>query len=272
MFINRIVNRSLYHVTKMDCGAEETLVRMQLEPIEAVRGLGFDLGARTVTVYHEGGLDALDAAIQQLDLGATLVSSEESDGSDWADDGESTVQRNVLWAVLLINFAFFVIEALFGALSGSMGLVADSLDMLADAMVYGLSLFAVGAAVSRKKSVARISGYLQLSLAVIGFVEVVRRFIGREGLPDYRTMIVVSLLALVANAICLVLLQRSKSREVHMQASMIFTSNDVVINLGVVAAGLLVLWLGSPIPDLVIGALVFAIVMRGALRILKLAR
>ena len=178
----------------------------------------------------------------------------------------------MLWAVLLINFAFFVIEMLFGALSGSMGLVADSLDMLADATVYGLSLFAVGAAAARKKSVARISGYFQLSLAAIGFVEVVRRFVGLEAVPDYRTMIVVSLLALAANAVCLVLLQRSKSREVHMQASMIFTSNDVVINLGVVAAGLLVLWLGSPIPDLVIGALVFVIVMRGALRILKLAR
>lgn len=266
------MNVSHFKVAKMDCGAEESLVRMQLQPLETVRALDFDLGARTVDVYHDGGLDAIESAIQQLDLDATLVSSEESGAYIPTDASEATVQRNVLWAVLLINFAFFVIEMGFGLLSGSMGLVADSLDMLADATVYGLSLFAVGAAAARKKSIARVSGYFQLSLAVIGFAEVVRRFLGMEAAPDYRTMIVVSLLALAANAVCLVLLQRSKSREVHMQASMIFTSNDVVINLGVVAAGLLVLWLGSPIPDLVIGALVFVVVMRGALRILKLAR
>ena len=72
--------------------------------------------------------------------------------------------------------------------------------------------------------------------------------------------------------VCLYLLQRSKSQEVHMQATMIFTSNDVIINLGVIAAGLLVNWLNSGIPDLVIGAIVFTIVTRGAFRILRLAR
>jgi Co/Zn/Cd efflux system component len=83
---------------------------------------------------------------------------------------------------------------------------------------------------------------------------------------------VVSVLALIANGVCLYLLQRSKDREAHMQASMIFTSNDVIINLGVITAGVLVLWLGSGIPDLVVGAIVFVIVTLGAVRILRLAR
>lgn len=263
------IDKSLFEIAQMDCGAEENLVRLQLQGIEAIRNLDFDLSARRVTVYHAGDLDSIERAIHELDLNAKLLGTEEMDASGLE---ESSIQKSVLWAVLLINFAFFVIEALFGILSGSMGLVADSLDMLADATVYGLSLAAVGGAAARKKSIARISGYFQLSLAVIGFVEVVRRFVGLEAVPDFRTMIAVSVLALIANAICLLLLQRSKSREVHMQASMIFTSNDVVINLGVIVAGLLVLWLNSPIPDLVIGALVFVVVMRGAFRILKLAR
>jgi len=179
----------------------------------------------------------------------------------------------VLWAVLLINLGLFVIEAVSGLVSRSLGLVADSLDMLADAAVYGLSLLVVGRATVRKRAVARASGYLQLCLALIGLVEVLRRFLGEEPLlPDYRTMIVVSLLALLGNAVSLYLLQRSKSSEVHMSASKIFTSNDIVINLGVIAAAVLVSLLGSNLPDLIIGAAVFVIASRGALRILRLSR
>ena len=153
-----------------------------------------------------------------------------------------------------------------------MGLFADSLDMLADALVYGMSLMAVGAVVSRKKKVAHISGYLQILLALMGLMEVVRRFIGFETVPEFKTIIIVSLLALVANSFCLWLLQRSKSDDAHIRASVIFSSNDVIINVGVIVSGLFVWWLDSAIPDLIIGTLVFMLVLRGAARILKLAQ
>lgn len=252
----------------MDCAAEENLVRMQLDGIGAVRSLDFDLSARKVSIYHEGELSAIEAALGQLGLGSKLLGTELTDEAA----PEHTQQRRLLWAVLLINFTFFVLEISFGFISGSMGLVADSLDNLSDAIVYGLSLLAVGAALGRKKRVARWSSYFQMTLAVLGFVEVVRRFLGAEALPDFRIMIVVSVLALIANSFCLYLLQRSKDREAHMQASLIFTSNDVIINLSVIAAGVLVLWSGSSLPDLIIGAIVFVIVSLGAVRILRLAR
>ena len=76
-----------------------------------------------------------------------------------------------------------------------MGLVADSLDMLADASVYGLSLFAVGASNIRKKKIAKLAGYFQITLALIGFIEVIRRFLGFEKLPDFSTMIIVKIQA-----------------------------------------------------------------------------
>src|SRR5690625_7895115 len=117
-----------------------------------------------------------------------------------------------------------------------MGLVADSLDMLADNIVYGLSLLAVGKIVSRKKKVAMFAGYFQITLDIIGFVEIIRRFVSEEKMPDFQTMIIVSILALIANVICLFLLQKGKSSEAHMKASMIFTSNDIIINTGVIAA------------------------------------
>ena len=120
-----------------------------------------------------------------------------------------------------------------------MGLVADSLDMLADSFVYGISLVCSWRNFDKKKRIAKLAGYFQITLAIIGFVEVLRRFFGDEKLPDFSTMIIVSIFALIANGICLYILQKSKSKEeAHMKASMIFTSNDVIINLGVITAGL----------------------------------
>ena len=153
-----------------------------------------------------------------------------------------------------------------------MGLVADSLDMLADSFVYALSLFADGGTLAIKKRISTLAGLFQITLAIIGFVEVIRRFIGVADIPNFSTMIGVSILALIANTICLYILQKSKSKEAHMQASMIFTSNDVIINLGVIIAGVLVILLNSNKPDLIVGAIVFVLVIHGEIRILKLGK
>jgi Co/Zn/Cd efflux system component len=222
-----------------------------------------------LTVIHTGKLEEIESSIIDLKLGGKRLQTEQSAQVDFK---EQTNQRKLLWAVLAINFAFFIIEMTTGLISKSMGLVADSLDMLADSFVYGISLFAVAGTLARKKKISKLAGYFQITLAIIGFVEVIRRFIGIEKMPDFSTMIVISILALIANAICLYLLQKSKSKEAHMQASMIFTSNDVIINLGVIIAGLLVNWLNSNKPDLIIGAIVFILVIQGAVRILKLGK
>lgn len=267
----------LFHVAQMDCPAEEQLVRMQLDGSEEVKRLAFDLQKRTVVVTHSGSSAEIERLMQELGLGAALVQRRAVEDAGAGDDlagrlaGEAR-QRKFLMIVLLINAGLFVVELGAGLLAGSMGLVADSLDMLADALVYGLSLYAVGRALSHKKQVARISGYFQLGLAIFGLVEVVRRFLGAGEEPGYSLMIGISLLALAGNAASLLVLQRAASQEVHMKASWIFTTNDVLVNLGVIAAGVLVFVTGSRIPDLVVGGVVFCLVAYGAFRILKLAR
>ena len=102
------------------------------------------------------------------------------------------------------------------------------------------------------------------------FSEIIRRYLGVEEVPEYKVMIVISVIALAANVLCLYLMLRNRSKEVHMQASVIFTSNDVVVNSGVILAGFLVHWFDSNLPDLIIGAVIFVIVARGAYRILRL--
>jgi len=254
----------------MDCPSEENLIRMKLDDISNIKHLDFDIPNRKLIVFHTEDNGAIEKAILELNLGGRKLSSEITQQIKFT---ESISQKNLLWTVLTINFIFFIIEMTTGLISESMGLVADSFDMLADSFVYGLSLFAVGGTLVKKKKIAKIAGYFQITLAVVGFLEVLRRFFDSEVLPIFNTMIIVSVLALVANGICLYLLQKSKNKgDAHMKASMIFTSNDVIINLGVIIAGLLVNWLDSNKPDLVIGAIVFTLVIQGAFRILKLSK
>ena len=114
-----------------------------------------------------------------------------------------------------------------------------------------------------------MAGWLQLVLALGALSEVVRRFFfGSE--PESVLMMSVGTVALIANAACLILIAKKRDRGAHMKASYIFSANDVIANLGVIAAGVLVTWTGSPYPDLVVGTIIAVIVLTGARRILKL--
>lgn len=263
------MEKTIFEISKMDCPSEENLIRLKLDGIGEIKNLDFDIPHRRLTVFHEGQLKEIESSILELNLGGRRLSTEQTEETEFEEPDK---QRKLLWTVLAVNFAFFAVEMTTGLISASMGLVADSLDMLADSFVYAISLFAVGATISRKKRIATLAGYFQITLAVIGFIEVIRRFAGVEEMPDFSTMIIVSILALIANGFCLFLLQKSKSKEAHMQASAIFTSNDVIINLGVIIAGVLVYVLGSNKPDLIVGTIVFVVVIRGAMKILKLGK
>ncbi len=267
------IKKSIYHISKMDCPSEEGLIRMKLEGIEEIQNLQFDIPNRKLSVIHNKNSILITQQLNELNLDSKLIETTEYNETILRDD--SLVNKNekkVLIIVLIINALFFGIEMTFGWISKSMGLIADSLDMFADASVYGLSLYAVGKAVSKKKSIARLSGYIQLGLAALGFIEILRRFFGFEQMPDYKIMMIVAAIAFVANIVSLYLLQKQKSEDPHMKASMIFTSNDIIVNFGVIAAGFLVNLLSSNKPDLIIGTIVFIVVARGAFRILKIAK
>jgi Co/Zn/Cd efflux system component len=263
------MKKSTFKIIKMDCPAEEQMIRMKLDGITQIKELKFDIPERILEIVHDDDIISVEASIDELNFNSTRLATVEI---DWAGTTDTGIQRRALWIILVINFVLFVVEITTGFISNSMGLVADSIDMLADALVYGLSLYAVGGILTRKKKIAKISGYFQLSLAILGFIEVIRRFLGAGDLPVFQTMIIISLLALAGNTASLLILQRAKTDEVHMKASMIFTSNDLIANIGVILAGVVVYYSNSNIPDLIIGSLVFLLVARGALRILKLAK
>jgi Co/Zn/Cd efflux system component len=254
----------------MDCAADEQVVRMRLEDVDAVERLTFDLNRRTVTAAHRGDRATIKLALDALEMGAVEVATGKARRT--RPDRGSGAEKRALGLALAINLPLFGAEFGAGVLADSIGLVADSLDMLADASVYALSLLAVGHRAQRKRRLARASGYLQLTLAVAGLLEVVRRALGEEPLPDARIMVAIAALALVGNVATLMLLRRVRSEEFHLQASWIFTANDIRVNALVILAALAVAITDSEVPDLLAGGVIFAIVANGARRILALSR
>jgi len=177
-------------------------------------------------------------------------------------------QARVLILLLAINGVMFVVEISAGIIGDSTALIADSLDMLADATVYAIGLYAVGRSLLVKAKAAHISGVFQIVLGMGVLFDIVRRaLVGSE--PESVMMIAVGVAALIANVVCLVLIYKHRQGEVHMRASWIFSKNDVIANLGVISGGLLVAYTGSSYPDLIIGLLIAAIVVRGGFHITK---
>jgi Co/Zn/Cd efflux system component len=148
-------------------------------------------------------------------------------------------------------------------------LIGAGLDNLADASVYALSLYAVGRAVQVKIRAARLSGYM-IGLGVMLFVEVVRRFFGGEE-PVGPAMMAMAAANAILNLVCLRLLKRHRGEDVNFTASAIFTNNDSIVNGAIVLSGVLVMWLGSNIPDLVLGVIVAGIAANGGREILERA-
>jgi len=190
---------------------------------------------------------------------------------DCHNQTKAIAQRKVLFTLLLINGVMFVIEFGVGLYAQSTGLIADSVDMLADASVYGIAILAVGQGTLAKARAAHISGVIQVLLAFGVIVDVVRRFLlGSE--PHSTLMLLMGFAALLANLACLALLARHRKGEVHMRASWVFSRNDVLANLGVMIGGALVAAFHSPLPDLLIGAAIAAMVMHGGISIIRSAK
>jgi Co/Zn/Cd efflux system component len=185
-------------------------------------------------------------------------------------DEAANLERSTLWTLLAINATMFATEAIAGWLGESTGLLADSLDMLADAGVYGIALYAVGR-LDRQAIAAAISGVLQMLSGLGVLVEVIRRFVlGSE--PVSLLMVVMGAAALVANMTCLALIAKHREGGVHMRASWIFSTNDAIANVGVIVSGGLVWALGSRLPDLIIGSIISLVVLRGSVQILREAK
>lgn len=177
-------------------------------------------------------------------------------------------QRRVLWIVLALNIVLAAAFAVTGLAADSSALIANGLDNLSDSVVYVITLLALGRSPAWKRGAARVSGILLILFAAGVVFDIGRRFLTGTD-PVGSTMMWMALAAAAVNLLCVWLLKRIRRPDVNIRAASTFSTNDFVANAGVLIGGGLVLWIGQAWPDLVVGAAVAAIALKGGIDILR---
>ncbi|MDH7640267.1 cation diffusion facilitator family transporter [Sphingomonas oryzagri] len=179
-------------------------------------------------------------------------------------------QRRVLIVVMILNLAMFVAEFGAGLVAQSTALMADSVDMLGDAIVYALSLYAIARGSRWEAGAALAKGGLILAFGIVIIAQSLLK-ISTGGAPSSTIMLAFSGIALAVNLACLALLWRFRNTNVNMSSTFECSRNDVVANLGVFVAGGLIAFTNSPWPDIVVGLAIAALFVRSAVRVLRSA-
>lgn len=178
--------------------------------------------------------------------------------------------RRVLWAVLAINAAMFLIEIVAGLAAGSVSLQADALDFLADTANYGISLFVVGMALRYRAGAALAKGMTMGLFGVWVLGSCIWHAVSGT-VPEPITMGVVGIAALAANAACFALLWAYRSGDSNMRSVWLCSRNDVVGNLAVLLAALGVFGTGTGWPDVIVAAIMSGLALQGAWHVVRQA-
>lgn len=180
-------------------------------------------------------------------------------------------QRRVLQIVLGINGLMFLAEFVAGLVAHSTSLLADSVDMLGDATVYGVSLYVISRGARWQAKVAVLKGAIMAAFGVGVLGEALLKLV-RGVMPVATVMSGMGLVALAANASVLVLLWRRRADDINMRSVWLCSRNDVAANAGVLLAAGAVAWLGSAWPDVVMGLLIAGMFGSSALDVIRDAR
>jgi len=185
-------------------------------------------------------------------------------------DGLDPRYKRMLWTVILINAAMFIVEIVAGHLAGSKALQADALDFLGDTVTYGLSLAVIGASLRTRATAALFKG-LSLSLMGAWVLGSTLYHILILGLPRAEIMGGIGLLALAANLTSVLLLMRYKDGDSNVRSVWLCSRNDAIGNIAVTAAAGAVWMTASPWPDLVVAAIMAGLFLNSAAQILRQA-
>lgn len=180
-------------------------------------------------------------------------------------------QATTLRLVLIANAGMFVVELISGLLAGSVALLADSLDMLGDALVYAFSLYVVARGAVWKAWAAVAKAVVMGLFGLFVFGQVVYKLLYPQ-LPTYEAMGVVGALALAVNGVCFALLWRHRAEDINMRSVWLCSRNDLIANASVILAACAVWMTRSPWPDIAVGALICVVFLRSAFLVAREAR
>ena len=270
-----------YQVTGMDCSSCAAKIEGAARKIEGINSVKVSIASQIMTLEVDDPglrLPALESAVTglgyQLDrVGAPKAASADSDDDHHIPDLShvSPAYKRALWIVVLLNAGYGIIEIGGSILSRSQALQADSLDFIGDGLISFLGLIAVGWGLAARAKAALLQGIFLalLGLGVIG-TTTYRVFVEHE--PQTLLMGGFALVAFFVNVLAAVVLVPHRKGDANMRAVWLFSRNDAIGNLAVVAAAVLVWWLNNPWPDLLMAFVVAALFLHSAWSIIKDAR
>ena len=186
-------------------------------------------------------------------------------------DGVSEAYKRILWIVISLNAAMFVVEMVAGIKAQSQALQADALDFFGDAITYGLSLAVIGQSLHLRTKVALFKGLSLLVMGIWVFASTVYR-VFYLGVPVAETMGMIGLLALLANLASVLLLVRYKDGDANVRSVWLCSRNDAIGNIAVVLAALGVWGTATGWPDLIVAGLMASLFSSSAIQIIIQAR
>lgn len=270
-----------YHITGMDCSSCAAKIESTARKIEGVDEVKVSIASQIMTVDVDNPavrLSALEAAVEGLGYQLDRLDQPKAEAADDDDDDKIPDLSNVtpaykraLWIVVLLNVGYGVVEIGGSILSGSQALQADALDFIGDGLISFLGLIAVGWGLAARAKAALLQGVFLalLGLGVIGST-FYRVFVQHE--PETLLMGSFAAAAFIVNVLAALVLLPHRKGDANMRAVWLFSRNDAIGNLAVIVAAVLVWWLSTPWPDLLVAFAVAGLFLQSAWSIIRDAR
>ncbi len=188
-------------------------------------------------------------------------------GDDIKFDGVSTAYRRVLWIVIAINAAMFIVEIVAGQLAGSQALQADALDFLGDSVTYAISLLVIGMPLIWRARAALFKG-ISLGLMGIWVLGSTLYHVLILGVPQAEIMGAIGMLAFTANMASVLLLVKYRVGDANVRSVWLSSRNDAIGNLAVVLAASGVWATSTAWPDLAVAGIMASLFLWSAIQII----
>jgi len=182
-------------------------------------------------------------------------------------DGLDPTYKRILWVVIFINAAMFLVEMSAGKLAGSQALQADALDFLGDSLTYGLSLAVIGMSLKARSAAALLKGVSLLLMGLWVFGSTIYQVL-ILGVPKAEIMGAIGFLALAANLASVLLLMRYKDGDANVRSVWLCSRNDAIGNVAVMMASVAVWFTVSAWPDLLVAVVMAGLFLRSSQLIL----
>lgn len=181
---------------------------------------------------------------------------------------------------VVLNIGFVVVELIYGWLASSMALIADAghnfSDVITLLLAWGASLMA-----SRKPSGRYTYGFRRLTIMAslvsatllifalgIIAVEAFQRFATPHPV-DSMLMIVVALIGVVINTATALLFMSGQKHDLNLRGAFLHMAADAAVSLGVVLAGIAIMFTGWLWLDPAISLAIVAIILIGAWQLFR---